>query len=466
MSPLENMLVLSCFFSIPAVCYFLLFCSRIRPLDVHPMSIFVGFYFLFSYAGLPVLLFHLDSYRIAMGVTEIETLLKLWYVSSGSLLLSTFAFFILSMTVKTTEISAPVISVKSSLLFKAFLFFMAIFCITSLAAYLTQIDAIPIFRLFSASSSELARFRSDSTSAFSGKYHWYRLFFRTIPLFLSYYLTADYLTAKSMKKFFLCFLSISFVAFSSVMNLEKAPIIWYILGLFLVYALSRRLKICCRHIIAVSAAVTSILVPAYALFMGASNPLWSIFSRATTGQLAPGYFYLEMFPDQQEFLLGASLPNPGGLFPWNPYRLTVEVMNYIFPDLAEKGIVGSAPAAFWGESYANFGFGGVLVGALFVGCLFWYISYLFHKEKVLDPLNIAAVVWFSMELQKLAVTGLSSVILNLNIYIMLFLFFFLKKIKYSSEYRNFLLGEKPSFQIANETKTKHRPSVWGKASPF
>ena len=35
-----------------------------------------------------------------------------------------------------------------------------------------------------------------------------------------------------------------------------------------------------------------------------------------------------------------------GLFPWEGYKMTVEVMNWVNPTLADRGIVGSMPTVF------------------------------------------------------------------------------------------------------------------------
>ena len=96
----------------------------------------------------------------------------------------------------------------------------------------------------------------------------------------------------------------------------------------------------------------------YVYFKGSSS-IWvgiqSGISRITTGQMSGLYHYLDIIPDQVDYLLGRSLPNPRGIFPWEHYRLTVEVMNIVHKGLAEQGIVGSMPTFFWGEMYANFG---------------------------------------------------------------------------------------------------------------
>ncbi len=48
-----------------------------------------------------------------------------------------------------------------------------------------------------------------------------------------------------------------------------------------------------------------------------------------------------------------------GILPFEPFRMTVEVMNWVNPN--SNGVVGSMPTVFWAEAYANFGIIGVCI---------------------------------------------------------------------------------------------------------
>ena len=104
------------------------------------------------------------------------------------------------------------------------------------------------------------------------------------------------------------------------------------------------------------------------------NAIASVFSRTFTGQIQPAYHYLEFFPMHHDFLWGRSFPNPRGILPFEPYRLTVEIMNWRFPDLVKRGVVGSMPTTFWGELYANFGTLGVITIPFFVGIVIYLLA--------------------------------------------------------------------------------------------
>ncbi|MBF4349498.1 oligosaccharide repeat unit polymerase, partial [Vibrio anguillarum] len=116
----------------------------------------------------------------------------------------------------------------------------------------------------------------------------------------------------------------------------------------------------------------------------------------------------------QEYLLGRSFPNPGGLMPYEPYRYTIEVMNWLFPDLVETGVVGTAPTVFWGEAYANFGPLGIPIVAFIIGCLIALVSYLVSKLEI-NPLTIGFFVWLILIFKDLSVTGFSDYLYNIYI---------------------------------------------------
>ena len=156
-------------------------------------------------------------------------------------------------------------------------------------------------------------------------------------------------------------------------------------------------------------SLLAILVLFYIYFMGSSDAgsaLLSILSRVFTGGIAPAYYYLEHFPNMVDFLLGKSLPNPGGLLPFEPYHLTAEASFWIYPDNAIKGIVGSAPTVFWGELYANWGIFGVLLIPFFVGIGVFIISYLVDKLES-TPLKVGFIVWLALHLKNLSESGIS-----------------------------------------------------------
>jgi hypothetical protein len=149
----------------------------------------------------------------------------------------------------------------------------------------------------------------------------------------------------------------------------------------------------------------------------------SVFSRSFTGQITPAYFYLQYFPGVKDFLLGGTFPNPGGILPFMPFAYTVELMNWVFPDLAATGVVGSMPTVFWCESYANFGILGIPVIAMIVGILLTAISRIITLVKW-SPVSIGLGVWVILHYKDLSGTGFSGFFVDASLFVM-FIYLFL-----------------------------------------
>jgi oligosaccharide repeat unit polymerase len=224
-----------------------------------------------------------------------------------------------------------------------------------------------------------------------------------------------YLVSKKYSVLILFIISFIVSSFIAVMTIEKAPFIWLIIGLFLTYYLSKHKgKIPITSTILLAGSVLVLLVMFYMVWSNNSNVILSlkaVFSRATIGSIQPAYYYLEFFPDQQEFLFGKSFPNPGGLLPFKPYSLTVEIMNWKFPEYIKWGVVGSMPTIFWAEAYANFNYYGVIIIPFFVGIAIWIISYLSNKIEN-TPIKIGLLVWLILHYKDLSITGFSGYLID------------------------------------------------------
>ena len=100
--------------------------------------------------------------------------------------------------------------------------------------------------------------------------------------------------------------------------------------------------------------------------------------------------------------------------PYEPYRYTIEVMNWVFPELVGSGVVGTAPTVFWGEAYANFGPLGIPIVAFIIGCLVALVSYLVSKLEI-NPLTIGFLVSLILIFKDLSVTGFSGYFYNVYV---------------------------------------------------
>ena len=280
-----------------------------------------------------------------------------------------------------------------------------------------------IVALQSLGQESVALARSEMSNAFSGNYHWYKFFMRDLLYVAATSFFLISLNLKSYKIKLLALFSLLACIFSSLISGEKGIIIdlisIYLIGYFL-FNKNKNFKF--KHILFVVVLCSIILVVLYTLFMGNqgfASGIYSIFSRLLTGSLQPAYHYLEFFPKYQDFLFGRSFPNPLGIFPFEPYNLTFEVMNWVNPSPLDLklGIVGSMPTIFWGEFYANFGFASVVLGSVFVGLGLSIVDEFIDRRKN-DPLIIAFCAWLIIHYKDLSITGISGFIIDFYLIIL------------------------------------------------
>lgn len=390
--------------------------------------------FVFSYAGILPLYFGWDQYRYQTGTQDKILIFKLMIFSIWSIfsfvvgLIASKNFLGLSSYVPTFSPTRSLKKVEISITT-----FLLVFCIIVTAVYLINIQQVAIWVAINKGAKAAAVARSEMGNNFSGKYHWYNLIIHDLLNVITFALFANCLIKKQFSNIAIFLFSLFSSIFTSLMALEKSRAAFLIIGLFFTYSLVKK-----NGLISKTSAFTLfvflliILVLYYIFFMGVRDPLVAIscvFSRLFSGQVQPAYFYLNFFPEHHDFLWGRSFPNPGGIFPFEPYRLTVEIMNWKFPNLSNDGIVGSMPTVFWGELYANFGNLGILIAPFFVGAAFYFVSWSINKLEN-TPLKTGFYVWLIFHYMELSLSGISKFIADF--YLIGILFFLLPMFFYSN----------------------------------
>jgi hypothetical protein len=142
-----------------------------------------------------------------------------------------------------------------------------------------------------------------------------------------------------------------------------------------------------------------------------------IYSRAVGAEVMTFYYYMEIFPEKVDYLHGRSLPNPRNIFPFEPYSLSREVMKIVHPGVEEQtGRIGSAPTAYWGELYANFGPLGIFLPfSLLVGMAVYGLGGLYMR-CARNPLGVGCYVWLLLHLKDLPVTSMFQVFVNIDLF--------------------------------------------------
>mgnify|MGYP006426101021 CR=1 FL=1 len=391
---------------------FLLFLASLAGFS--PFRVTVGQLFVvqslgMSYFGYPLLYFHFYPYRVSRGLTDPEIIAA----GMGAALVAIAVSLVVVLIPRNTGSRRNSGSIpyehgfekESSVSILYWSILLAV-VVAILAKYLSKVPSMALFEAFSGGDAALAR--SKLTNDFQGKYHWYPLFFYDVAWLVTLVFFACALKAKRLIPWALLGISLLITTFGLTMSAQKAPLAWFLISLFLVYFFIKNDgQIGVKKSIGVGVVAIAVLIPSYLVFMGSDSfvsALYSISSRAFTGQLSGAYNYQLMFPNQVCYLLGTSFPKPREVFPFEHYRLAVEVMKLVSSNTNATDVVGSQPNMYWGEAYANFGWLGIPAVALFVG------GVLLAALKILDKVQCpevkgAATVWVGLQISYFANSG-------------------------------------------------------------
>lgn len=409
--------------------------SGVKILTISILSFLIISILTFQYLGYPSLFFFLDDDR-AEFVQDRNVILKMFFITSYTITLIILGFIIarkifgpLHLKNQHNPFSSAIIQDRQLSRFILYLFF--ILSLLVLFIYISKIgfNNIPLLLVFNFTENNLSieALRSNMGNAFEGKYHWYQLFMRDFLSITSVAFFGFYLLRKNLFYFLIFIISFFICCFSMTMAIEKAPLLFYLISLFLLYVLIKnngQFKI--KQIINFGLFGLLLISLMYVIFMNSSNiveGLKNVFPRIFTGSVVPLYHYLEIFPEKVDFLWGRSFPNPGGLLLFEPYNLTQEVHDLIFPYFKEQGIVGSMPTIFWGEMYANFGYMGVIIPPFFIGFFLYGLNILLYRLPM-TPFFFSVYIWIILHYKNITVTSLSGFIIDTNIFIVILLLIF------------------------------------------
>jgi hypothetical protein len=374
-----------------------------------------------QYLGLPALYFELDSYRANL-VGSRDNTLTIFFYTSAVITIILFGF----IAAKTTmgNIDSPhmfnsyhecaVAAPKRELSWIVFLFAVGGLVLIRYIQVL-GFDNIALFAALGENMEQMEIYllRSRMGNDFQGSHHWYRLFMIDILTLSSLSLYANYLVQSGRANLLLFGLSFIAVSLSTLVATEKAPFLWFLVSLYLVRVLLLfNGLIPVRKLPALIVPIFVLVSVLYVLFMGAEDSAEAFshgLSRGFLGSIAPLGAYLDTFPDKVDFLYGRSFANPGEIFPFEHYRLTVEINKLLKPELAALGIVGTSPTIFWGETHANFGFGGSVVFSFLIGFGVYAVASLIARLHP-SPIVVGLTVWGALFFSKLSVTSVSNYI--------------------------------------------------------
>ena len=412
-----DILFVFCYLMFPLIIYLLMKANGLSIFKLTIPSFVILCMFAFAYIGTIVLYFGWDAYRYASGVTDKMIMLNVYGFTTWTIFTLVMGYIFSKNIIGFGSIKTPSYNLRPlNKKEKRWLFFLLLFCFAILALYISKVPRVALIVAIVDGYRESKLARSLMGNDFAGKYNRYHLVMHHMLNLVTYVYFANWLYLKKKGAFIIFLIAFLGASFAALMATEKGPFAWLLIALFLTYVLVKKDgEISIFASIKLLLLIIASMVILYIFFMGSSNigsGIASVFSRSFTGQIQPAYHYLEFFPAQQDFLLGRSFPNPGGILPFEPYRLTVEVMNFKHPELATQAIVGSMPTIFWGEMYANFGLIGVLVMPFIVGVALYAISYVLGLMEN-TPIKVGLLVWAMLHYKNLVATGLSGFMVDI-----------------------------------------------------
>lgn len=432
-------LLIVLYFAFPLVIWRLMKASDLSFSKITIPTIIIMAMFLNAYIGVLPLYFGWDSYRYAVGVQDKGLIFKLFVYSCESILGLTLGFYVAKYFTRKSLCERQKEAFMSlKLMQKYVMVVFLLFCIAILGLYLTKIPKLAIVTAIKDGFLAAKKARSLMGNDFPGKYHWYTLFMHHVLYFLVWTSLANWLLTKKKIDFLLLFFAFPFSVFTSIMATEKAPFCLLIFGCILTYLItSQKGKFKFLFCVGSLALLSIVIVVFYQQFMGTatvSRSLSSVISRFLNGGLHAAYYYLDFFPKHHDFLMGLSFPNPRKWLPFEPYKLTVTLKNYYFPDVTNSGVVGSMPTVFWGEIYANFGPAFIFIGSWLIGVYTYLVSYLVNKLAN-TPIKVGLFVWLALHYAILSESGIFAFIFDLYLFIIVSIALFLIFVGYKRNHQ-------------------------------
>ncbi len=413
---------LLCWVSFPVVSWRFSKSAGIEFTRLSILGFLLIYIFVFQYLGFPILYFRLDEYR-AEFVTDDTIILNTFFITSTSVFLIIVGAVLAKLATRWGRVAItapwrvggflPMARAQSVVAWS-----VGAACCAVLISYVQKVGLMQlalVVALGAGAAGDVDSARSEMSNAFAGGYFWFQLFMQHGLLYVFLVFFASWLMFRDRHRIGAFFFGAS-VIFAFLMTGEKSLFGSLVIACFLVYTcVEKRGGVPLKAAGIMVAGVIGVIALLYQVFSGAQGLFPSIelvISRTLTGALQPAYHYVAMFPEVQGYLLGRSFPNPAGIFPFEPFLLTEEVMNYVDPTGVSRGIVGTMPTIFWGEMYANFGMSGVVVSSLLIGFVLWCLDAMLLR-RLDSPWTVALFVWSMVHYSSLAITSFSTFIIDI-----------------------------------------------------
>lgn len=252
-------------------------------------------------------------------------------------------------------------------------------CILAIGYVTGNIGYVPIFEAFKE-GADPAVLRQAAGRSFRGNIYIKNIIMIYLTPFLSYY--AYIMMRLTRTRFWYMFFPLLFVLsiFVVVYDLSKAPVINYMLGLYLIEVLLGGVKNNKKFYGLVALGVLIILFY-YVFMLSQGAAIFSIYSgpagRIIFSQIAGLFLHVRIFPLEHPFLHGASFTHwYQFIIPAASNRRSARIVMEIFnPEGVQQNTAGVMNTVFTGEAYANFGIAGVIAAPVIFGIIIGFIAY-------------------------------------------------------------------------------------------
>ncbi|MCD4828670.1 MAG: hypothetical protein K8R90_04465 [Candidatus Cloacimonetes bacterium] len=273
--------------------------------------------------------------------------------------------------------------------------------------YLSLLPSIPFFDMFKTSvAHSLAISRDLATSSFAGKYHRFSFYFRNILPTLALMTFAARMNWKNQFWNIAFLLTFVFTAFMHVNDVQKMPLINF-LGMTLLAYFIFKGRFEWKKVLWLTIIVIVILVVMYQFIMGMFGQeigkiILTICERLFLAQTKGMYTAFRIYPERFDYLLGATIPNPAGIFPYKRFFLGYQVFAYTF---GVKEVVGTAPTVYYTEFYCNFGYGAMIASMFLVSTLLQLFQ-LFLLRLPKNPLTIGFMAYWLLNASHVSISSI------------------------------------------------------------
>jgi len=400
-------------------------------------NIFLLFYIVFIYIGSLILLFKLDSFSTEiLDMTNDKTLRMIVFLTTIFFLFAIIGAFLADFifSIKKHDIikwiKKDIISFlpynDELLIFPIILSFLV--GIVVFVYYLSKIPLIPLLGIFLGISPMKLRAEAIGDLFEGGKIWWYKYFYLNIPVFLSFIIFVKNLSQDNYKWRLINFLIIIYCIFVNIFDVQKAPLLFYVFFLFIIYYYihKRTLKIHFKKIVIYTTILFSLLIIMYIYFMGRDFKTAFIegLHRTFTGQLQGLYGIIENFSNRP--LYGRTLP-PFilKLFNMEFYDLDKEMKLYVHKYINPNSpIIGLAPTVYFGEVYANFGLIACFLSMFLIPFFLRLIDNIMIKKISKNSISTGLYFYLMWYYKNLVLGRLSPFIFDTSIIVILTVYFY------------------------------------------